>query len=443
MISGNFHMKLLPYAHRFALLVALLFAVLSASPASAAIDDIFTVRNVPVDATANEAAEARIIAIRQGRQTALRLLFQRLTMQVDWPLLPYLPTSEVTSIGAGFEVSGERNSPTRYLATITYRFKPNEIRRILQEYDIPFSEAQARAMVVLPVFVRGDEILIWEEDNPWTKAWTTRNYSHELVAIHTPLGDLGDVMATSAEAVSSADYVELAVYADRYGVQDVLLAIVTQKAENAPLALEVFRVGPTETESFKLLLPLAGAIKASMEFAIDRVVEKLQEDWKTKTIIRYGDQRPMTVSAQYNSLGDWLKIRSAMEATPNVVESELVALSTNGAHMSWSVVGTPDQLGLALAQYSVTLRPGASSGASPDRAGLSQSSTDRSRYSGTSLPTGDSGRFGTYSGYSRVEPDYWVIRYEPQRVVDEKPFTLEDEGDQSSLDGSMGAPQLD
>jgi hypothetical protein len=426
-----------------ALVLAAMAIAVSAMTGSAS--EIFTVRGVPVDATASEAREARIIAIRQGRQTALRLLLQRLTQQVDWPLLPILETSQVTVMGAGYEVSGEQNSETRYLARITYRFKPDEVRRVLRENNIPFSEAQARPMVVLPVFIRGNEMLVWEEDSPWREAWAGRNYSNELVSIITPLGDLGDVMVTPTDAILSQDYFELAGFAELYKVQDILLAVVSQREETAPLSLEILRLNPTSTESFTLLLPVAEDVRSSFEFAIDHIVERLQEDWKAKTIIRYGQQWPMTVSAEYGSMSEWSIIRKAMKATPNVVSSELVAMSTTGAHMNWSVVGTPQQLALALSQYSVTLTPGDTKDRSDTTADLDLEEVVVPQTRGGELPPtqygsgsmspiggaydptvemrGESGSFfaptdeGAFSTSTNSQPDYWIVRYKPQLIA--------------------------
>lgn len=427
-----------------AVLIVMTFATIALA-GSAFAGEIFAVRSVPVDATANEATEARVIAIRQGRQTALQLLFQRLTQQADWPLLPMLDTTQVTVMGAGFEVSRERNSPTRYIARITYRFKPDEVRRVLREHDVPFSEAQARSMVVLPVFVRGTEMLIWEEESPWREAWASRNYTNELVSIMTPLGDLGDVMVTPTDAVTSFDYFELAEFAERYGVQDILLAVVSQTEETAPLSLEIYRLNPTSTDSFTMLLPVANNIQSSFDFAIDSIVEKLQEDWKAKTIIRYGDQRPMTVSVEFQSMSEWLVIRNAIAATPNIVTSDLLALSTGGAQMSWSVVGTPEQLALALSQYSVTLAPGGISQPDPANIGNALEEVQLPTRGQGELPPTSIGsaydphaeaRRGRGSFFDLLDgtilstptnrhPDYWVVRHKPQMMV--SPSTDDDE----------------
>lgn len=326
-------------------------------PAHALAEDVYTVRDVPVDATANEAAEARVIAIRKGRSKALRMLFQRLTLEVDWPELPALATSEVTTLGAGFEISGERNSPTRYLATITYRFKPQDVRDILQQFDIPFSEVQARPMVVLPVFVQGESVRIFQDDKNWSLAWANKNFGHELVPVKVPLGDLGDMISTPVEAALNDDYAALSGFAERYGVQDILIVRMKQREPRGLISFEFARLSPTETETWVMTVPNTRHILPLMRMAIDRGLARMQEDWKARTIIRFDAQDTMVISARFEKISQWLVIKRAMQGTPNITDSRLVALSTGGAHMEWDVVGTPSQLALALAQHSVVLEP--------------------------------------------------------------------------------------
>lgn len=339
-----------------ALALCCLVVVLSV-PSLAETQDVYTVRDVPVDATANEAAEARVIAIRHGRATALRMLFQRLTLEVDWSELPALDTSEVTTLGAGFEISNERNSPTRYLATITYRFKPKDVREILQQFDIPFSEVQARPMVVLPVYIEGNNARIFQDDHNWSLAWSNKHFGHELVPIKIPLGDLGDVIATPVEAALTEDYAALSGFAERYGVQDILLVRMRQKEPKKYIIFEFVRLSPTESETWSMTVPHTMHIEPLMRMAIDRGLARLQEDWKARTIIRFDAQETLVISARFEEISQWLIIKRAMQGTPNITDSRLVALSTGGAHMEWDVVGSPSQLALALAQHGVALEP--------------------------------------------------------------------------------------
>lgn len=432
--------------------------------------DVFTVRDVPVDASADEAAEARVIAIRQGRALALRLLFQRLTTRTDWPLMPTLRTHEVTSMGAGFEVSGEKNSPTRYLATITYRFKPDEVRRVLREKGVPFSETRARPAVILPVVVQDDALIIWDDANMWQLQWLERNYSNELVPLIMPLGDLGDALAAPTDAITSGNYYGLTKYAERYGVQDVVIVGVVHQLPGEPLRLEVARLTPTGTEGFIIDQPLGEDVLKGYDLAIDRIIDRLQEDWKAKTIIRYGEREEIKAIAEFASFKEWLSIRQAIEDTPNIVGDEVIALSTGTADLLLSAVGTTEQLSLSLAQHNVLLIPAYNKvvdpmdayceqmkeagipaencslqdeavPAAPEYVPSNEIGTGYNDY-GDPMIAGEGGFFdflddAIADATFDTKPDYWILRYQ-EHISSAKPLNEEAVGlDQSFNDSSV------
>lgn len=432
--------------------------------------DVFTIRDVPVDASAGEATEARTIAIRQGRALALRFLFQRLTTRTDWPLMPTLSTSEVTSMGAGFEVSGEKNSSTRYLATITYRFKPDDVRRVLRENGIPFSESRARPAVILPVVVLNENLMVWDDANMWQLQWLQRNYSNELVPLIMPLGDLGDALAAPIEAITSGNYYGLTKFAERYGVQDVVIVGAVHQEHGAPLRLEVARLTPTGTDGFIIDQPIGEDVLKGYDLAIDRIIERLQEDWKAKTIIRYGEREEITAVAEFASFKEWLSIRQALDDTPNIVGSEVIALSTGTADLLLSAVGTTDQLSLALAQHNVLLIPAYNKVIDPmvayceemKKAGIpaencalqdnaipaateytpgNEIGTGYNEY-GEPIATAEGGFFDflddAIAGAAfDIKPDYWILRYQ-EHISSAMPLNDETVGlDQGFNDSSV------
>ena len=104
-----------------AILMAMLLTLFGAAPGWA---DVYTVRGVPVDATAASVAEARDLAIAQGQLAAAQLLFERLTLPEDRFLAPDIDEGTASLLVAGFEVADERQSSDRYLATMTVSFDP-------------------------------------------------------------------------------------------------------------------------------------------------------------------------------------------------------------------------------------------------------------------------------------------------------------------------------
>ena len=97
-------------------------------PARAQGMDVFEVRDVAVDVTAETAAQAREQAHAEGQAGAFRTLLERLTLRIEHEGLPKLKADEIASYIKDFSVADEKTSSVRYLARLTFHFKPKEVR---------------------------------------------------------------------------------------------------------------------------------------------------------------------------------------------------------------------------------------------------------------------------------------------------------------------------
>jgi len=400
----------------------------SVSAALAAGDDVFVVPRVPVQAQADSATSAKFVAQRVGRRRAMDILLRRLTVEEDWPYLPKVavendaapqdpqPGDPNAAYGAtdythhvvtltddmledlesGFEVYEEKSSATTYRAFITYRFKPTAIRRLLREAQIPYSEAQTRTALVLPVLETANGLYLWEENNPWMAAWKARPYINELTPMAAPLGDLEDAATVGPRQALALDEVALAAMADRYAVSQVIVAHAYLRQENGEYRLRVrlingfresgdivdeeltnvnadggfgggpdFQQGPL-TDGFspaKVGDVLAeayfnrpsGNFPALAEEAIEVVIAKHAKPWKQSTLIDHTEAALLEASAYFRSLGEWSKIRAALISTPLVGSVQVRSLSRYGAEMLIRAYGDPQKLIVAMEAQGLAL----------------------------------------------------------------------------------------
>src|SRR5258708_10237993 len=156
-------------------LLALILSLAAAPGWAQAVRDsgTFTVRNVAVDRTASTAAAAREAALVDGQRTALRRLFERLVPRSEYRRLPNLPDSRISDVVENFEVQSERTSAVRYIASLTYRFRGDDVRNLLRNANIPFAETYAKPYLVLPVLRDHGGALLWDDRNPARAAWAT------------------------------------------------------------------------------------------------------------------------------------------------------------------------------------------------------------------------------------------------------------------------------
>lgn len=389
---------------------AALFLLAAQTAASyAAGDDVFVVPRVPVQATGATATEAKENAQGAGRRRAMDILLRRLTPEEDWIYLPTLTTgaeaealggdgktavvitpSQLVGLESGFEVYGEKASSTSYRAYITYRFKPDAVRKLLKISHLPYSEAQTRVALVLPVLQTDSGVYLWESNNPWMAAWKVRPYTHELTPMTAPLGDLEDSAAITARQALAADAEALARIAARYSVSQVIVAHgrLTQRdganqltvrlinghresgkadladvlghdteLDDAALPSQTFsyavgdedfaaKVGEVLAQTY--LSEPVGNFPALAERSIEAAIAKYSSGWKARTLIDQSREAQLPVTAFFERIEDWSKIRSALIATPLVGAVQVSSLSRKGAEMDVRIFGEPSKMQVAM-----------------------------------------------------------------------------------------------
>ena len=431
----------------FAMVLAALVMALTTTgwAQSRSSDAVFAVPEVPVYAEAESAAAARQTAQAMGRRRAMDLVLRRLTAEEDWVYLPRLAAGEPAPAGqpmdrelggeqpnssldveifgmseevdmrakravqldpqdldeieSGFGIFDEKTSGTTYRARITYRFKPDSVRRLLEMANLPYSEAQARRALVLPVLETENGTYLWETKNPWARAWLARPLVNELTPLVLPVGDRQDVETITTEEALELTPGAFAALAARYNVPQVIIArgkLVEKDGEfelsvsfvdafldgrdrdesqdqnadsldSARLyddedgfgADPVTPVGNAETRGEMLIDAFfRGAnddFPALAQRAVEATVAKYARGWKERTLVDHAAVRMMELTAWFGTLDEWADIRNALEATPLVRDMTVGAFNNANAVMRLTVIGEQSQFILAMRQSSLTV----------------------------------------------------------------------------------------
>ncbi|WP_421862911.1 DUF2066 domain-containing protein [Parvibaculum sp.] len=348
----------------FRLLLAPLCAIVFAAAisGSAAAADVFTVRGVHVDKTAESATAARSAAQAEGQRLALTSMMKKLTLPDDWGSLPDVDDATAQNAVRGFQVASEKTSSTRYIADMIVSFQPEAVRRLLRGAGLPFAETQARPALLLPVLRRGGELVLWEESNPWRDAWASLRPADELAPLMLPIGEIMEMNSVPAEtAISNTEEAKaaLAGLAANYGTAEVVVAEATLSADGGSLEVKVTHHGSVPAD------PLSGSYQAEgrdattlMKAAAADMMSSLAVQWKRQIIVRDGTLSTLTVQADFSTLSEWERIRKGLTSTPLVQNMEVAGIAAHGAEIRISHKGSTQMLALSLAQQNVELSDG-------------------------------------------------------------------------------------
>ena len=332
-----------------AVVATVAFMFVLACPLSAQPADLWTVSNVPVDATGASPSAAKDAALAQGRKRAWTEVFRRLTPSAQWQAQPPLTDAQLETMVKSTDIANEKHSSTRYLATVTYVFNPSGVRTALRNSGTQFSESKAKPVLV--VALTGSA---WQPDSSWGKAWAAQALLGRLVPVTVPRG--GDEDRAALATISTAsDWSMVKPLADRYGASSVLVATAAKSAKG--LQVNMAHIKPDARNARNGAFAPQGA---EDEFALANraagsIADGLQEEWKRTTSVDYGQQASITVAVPFASLSEWVATRRGLQATRMIQVLAIEEINMRSARVRVDYVGRIEQLQTALSQTNLFL----------------------------------------------------------------------------------------
>ena len=318
-------------------------------------DDLFTISSLSVDTSAQDANEARQLALADGQERALRSLLEKITLDSDHKRIPLVQKAKVGDFVQGFEIANERRSEHRYLADLTVRFKPYAVRTFLQEANIPFSESVSDPIVVLPVFQKNGKNFLWDDPNPWRDTWSDFEWDTGLLDLLVPIGELVDIAGINVRQALKGEQQALENFTSSYGTKNALVVIANLDfdiQERAYLNVTIRQYGNL-TNSVRVEKFAADEnedIKALLKRAATGVTKWLEEDWKHQNLLTFDEKRVLTVYFPVGSLDDWLSVGSELSKITVIRAINILILSPREVVAEINYLGSTDRLVSFLAQ---------------------------------------------------------------------------------------------
>jgi hypothetical protein len=354
-------------------------AVLTAIPAAPgrAEDDPYSV-TVSVDATGDTSGKARDQARADGQRKAFATLVERLSGGSAASKTPKLDDNALADLVASFEVTNERMSAVRYVADVTFHFRPADVQRTLQKAGITLAspggtpDGGGKSLVVIPVYQPGSTAVLWDEPNPWREAWAEPPPGTSPTAPHfaVPLGDAGDIAVIDAAKARTGDPAALTAIARRNGGDEALVVLAVPRGPAAnPSALDIavrrYRAGQmVDTHSDTVTANPGEPGDQLFRRAVAAIAGDVESGWKKGPLPRYDQQGSLTAVLPITGLDDWVRVRDRLAASPAIRKVTLTALSLQEATIEIEYLGTVDQLKVALAEAKLDLVRGDVQGAS-------------------------------------------------------------------------------
>ena len=341
----------------------LLFFCAVAPQAAQAADsaDIFTVSDIHVDESGQSAADARTVALARGERRAFDELMRRLTSRGDRDKVPRLSAEQVAGLVLDIAIANEKTSGVRYIADVTYRFKQQAVRSLMKSSQVRYAETRAKSILILPLYETAGALALWEDPNPWRKAWQGTPIRPCLVTLKVPEGNLRDIAVISAELAARGDAKSIAAAGARYETDIVIVAHATMNSGRdgrAELAISATTYGTADREQTIVTTVLANANEtadAMFERAKRETADLIEDNWKRANLIQFEQNSVLVAEMPLKSLREWVEAQKRFRNVAQIQRVDLVLMSREEARFNVFYLGDASQLKLALAQQNLNL----------------------------------------------------------------------------------------
>ena len=329
-----------------ALAAALAAPILFAAPAHA-VGSLFVVRGVQVEATAESGPKACEAAYTQGHSAAWPRLIQRIVPQDDWDKVPEPAAEDLEAFVSGYEVSGEKRSTSKCIASMTYLFKADLVKKYLREKGIAYADRRGPPTLAIPLYETAEGTRLWGDDNLWLAAFRGVKLENELIPVEAPYGDDGDKAAIPPGASLGVDWVTYKTIADKYGMKAVLVA----RARYAAGKVDVTAQLVSEAGSQDYAVSGSGDDeRAALADAVRKLGAAMNEAWKEGAAIDNSISARISVWAPYSSLAQRRSIEERLRKIQNILEVEITRVTVTGMAVGLRYRGRNDQFEQALRQ---------------------------------------------------------------------------------------------
>ncbi len=367
------HRKFYALATQLLLLPFLAFTASWSGTAKAA-DSLYDVAKISVDVTAEDAVAARTMGMAEAEARAVTIVLRRLLPPGIDAELPGLTEEDIQGLVNGVSIRNERNSRTRYVATLDVSVNEQGIKKLLDDYSLPYDEERAQPISIMPLMMSG-ETVVSEGDEGWRRAFEELDLSHSMTPA-TILRPRPNIGRDTIEAIIAGDAGALAAMQGDYGYRPLVIAVgETVGGEFVTRLAGADSVGAI---GFERSDPLSGDPKITAREAAAIAFETLENRWKmsqtgvpaTQAHFQPGGRAipgagggapggvvPRNVEAQveFSGLKDWQEIRGRLMNVAGIQALEVNSLSARGASITFDYAGSLDRLQQELGQTGFVL----------------------------------------------------------------------------------------
>ena len=302
-----------------------------------------TVNGIFVDFKIVKDEDNRKNALEKSYLIGLKRYLSWITVSSEETINNLTNSIESSNLVTGYSIENEKFNEERYSALISVNYDLKKIDRLLKEKNIKYYAGNGPKILVLPLMSFDDQLVLWDDPNPWFEVWVERPIDANLTDFIIPEGDVSDLITISAEETRNLNFNKIRNIALKYDVKKVMVPFlkIEKKEKKYFLTLRCFDGLTKELFNIEVTKEVNEANFSLALFEILNSFTGFYDDyWVTDNIKKIESQIVIEARFSYNNYKDWMYIKRVINGSEYVNNFKILNLSAKDSKAKIKIINT-------------------------------------------------------------------------------------------------------
>ncbi len=289
------------------------------------------VKGIFIEFDLKENEDNRKIALQKSYLIGLKRYLDWITISSAKTLDDLIKTIVPSTLVTSYSLENENFSSGKYSALITVNYDLNKIDKLLKEKNIRYYAGNGPKILVLPLMSYNNQLILWDDPNPWYEIWIERPIDANLNNFIIPEGDVEDLITISARDARNLTFEKIKNIAFKYDVKKVIVPFlkIDKKENNLFLTLRCFDGFSKELLNIEIKRKIDKSnFNISLFEVLNSFTSNYDDYWVNDNIKKIASQISIEANLTFDSFKDWLYLKKIINNSEHVNYFNILKLST-------------------------------------------------------------------------------------------------------------------
>ena len=296
--------------------------------------------NLEIDASANDASQAREKALAEANRKALYAVTNRISTEQSTQIFDDLNDNQILNFIYDVSVLNEKVVDARYIASLKITINAPILKSYLSEKDIPISILPQTQIIIVPIYRQSETSapLLWEDENIWYTAWQEHTQKHGQISILPIEKNESYKEILGAEDAIQLNGLGLDSIKHKSNADNIYVAEVTAQNNNLSLVLKSLTGGTVLSKIYEYQTNIT--FDKPIQDINTFIIEQIQK----KNLSETSQQNALTLIYNFNSLKEWMTLKNQLKTITSIQETTIDAMSGQHIQITINFTGPVENL---------------------------------------------------------------------------------------------------